>query len=119
MAAVDGLTRLRDRSTTLRCDSAARRSALATAASTALPDAGRPRSIGPRSRASSYGERTVACPTAHVPPPVSGEDGFPSILIGRPSRVFTSRPHEAEQPPQVVAYQLATPGVMSSDPTSS
>jgi hypothetical protein len=35
-------------------------------------------------------------------------------LIGRPSRVFTSTLQDAEQPPQVVAYQLGTPGVSSS-----
>src|SRR3954467_10712379 len=79
-------------------------------ASTSAHDAGRPWRSGPLSRPSSYSESTEACPTAQVAPPETGEDGFPSILIGRPSRVLASRPHPAPQPPQVVAYQVSTPG---------
>src|SRR4051812_39240423 len=82
----------------------------ATHASTSAHDAGRPWRSGPLSRRSSYSESTEACPTAQVAPPETGEDGFPSILIGRPSRVLASRPHPAPQPPQVVAYQVSTPG---------
>src|SRR4051794_1445509 len=79
-------------------------------ASPSAHDAGRPWRSGPLSRPSSYSESTEACPTAQVAPPETGEDGFPSILIGRPSRVLASRPHPAPQPPQVVAYQVSTPG---------
>src|SRR5262245_310714 len=78
-----------------KCDS--------TRSSIASHLAGLPCHSGLRRRAPSYNDRTVACPTAHVPPPNSGASGLPSILIGRPSRVFTIRLQDAEQPPHVDA----------------
>jgi hypothetical protein len=38
-----------------------------------------------------------------VPPPKSGELVFPSILIGRPSRVVTTSAQALDQPAHVVA----------------
>ena len=60
----------------------------------------------------------MAWPVAHVPPPKICDSALPSILIGRPSRCFTSKLHEEAQPRHVVAYQLETPGTIWSDPTS-
>src|SRR5215510_12181821 len=76
-----------------RCDS--------TRSSIASHSVGEPCHNGFCRRAPSYNDKTVACPTAHVPPPNSGASRLPSILIGRPSRVFTSRLQDAEQPAQV------------------
>ena len=39
---------------------------------------------------------------------------MPSIFIGRPSRFFAKTPHPAPQPPHVVEYHDANPGVISS-----
>src|SRR5690242_17893938 len=41
-------------------------------------------------RASSYKESTDACVRALVPPLVTADNSFPSILMGRPSRVLTT-----------------------------
>ncbi len=60
----------------------------------------------------------MACPVAQVPPPNRADSELPSILIGRPSRCFTSKLQDEAHPRHVVAYQLATPGIISSDPTS-
>src|SRR5262245_33596395 len=100
---VAGPSIVRDSSTIRRppADAWVRRSA--TLASMSSHDAGFPFHSGPLSRSSSYIDRTVAWPTAHVPPPKSADSLLPSILIGRPSRVLTSRLHPAEQPPHVVA----------------
>src|SRR5690606_32277320 len=57
--------------------------------------------------------RTVAWPTGQTPPRERGWSGFPSILIGRPSRFFTRIPQPALHPEQVDAYQVALPGVTS------
>src|SRR5687768_9922845 len=43
-----------------------------------------------------------------------GESGLPSTLTARPSRVRTLMPHPAGHSRQVVRYQVATPGTMSS-----
>ena len=59
----------------------------------------------------------MAWPVAQVPPPKICDSALPSILIGRPSRCFTSKLHEEAQPRHVVAYQLETPGTIWSDPT--
>src|SRR5262245_51614829 len=79
-----------------------------------VQDVARPIHSGPRSRSRSYSDSTLACPMAQVPDPNSGDPGLPSILIGRPSRVLTRRLQAAGHAPQVVAYQLGTPGVSSS-----
>src|SRR5204863_3536890 len=73
----------------------------------------------PRRRPSAYSDSTLAWPVAQVPPPVNGGASLPSILIGRPSRCFTTRLHPALQPPQVVAYRFGTPGTISVDAVGS
>ena len=44
---------------------------------------------GPLKRDESYSERIEDWVRAFVPPKVTLDNSFPSILIGRPSRVFT------------------------------
>src|SRR5258705_12337150 len=46
--------------------------------------------VGFFKRAPSYNESTDACVRALVPPRVTADNSLPSILIGRPSRVFTT-----------------------------
>lgn len=59
--------------------------------------------IGDLMRSGSYKLKTHACPRAQRPPLFEGCKSLPSILIGRPSRVFTSVPQAFEQSLQVDA----------------
>src|SRR5262249_10768602 len=113
-ARVDGLSSVPESSTIRWPAATVARSRGSICASTSGQVTVSPCHSGPLRRSASYSDRTVAWPDAQVPPLVSGEDSLPSILIGRPSRVFTSSPQPEEQPPQVVAYHDATPGVISS-----
>ncbi len=78
-------------------------SAAAMAPSTCGQVAACPCCRGPVRRWLSYRGRMDAWPTAHSPPRDSGWSALPSSLIGRPSRVLTSRPQPAVQAPQVEA----------------
>ena len=73
-----------------------------------------PLAVGPVKRAESYKDKTDACTRALVPPFVILEYLFPSILIGRPSRVFTNTEQKSLPSEYVEAYQLAIPGLISS-----
>ena len=61
-----------------------------TCASTFAQSDAAPASIGPATRCLSYKESTEASTMALTLPLVIGESSFPSILIGRPSLVFTT-----------------------------
>src|SRR5215471_259160 len=103
MASVEGLVMVGERRTTLRFSWRAVFSEAVMYRSISSQVAGWPCQTGPRRRASSYRESTVAWPVAQVPPPNSLDSALPSILIGRPSRCLTSRLHDEAQPLQVVA----------------
>ena len=63
------------------------------------PDA----TLGPFKRATSYNPNTLACALALVPPPEILDKEFPSILIGRPSLVFTKTGQESPPSTKVEA----------------
>ena len=64
--------------------------ASATALSMASKVASFPSIVGKRNLAPSYKSKTEACTLALVPPLVTGDNSFPSILIGLPSRTFAT-----------------------------
>ena len=69
--------------------------------------------LGPFNFSMSYNPNNEAWTRALTPPPLTLEDLFPSILTGRPSRVFTTILAYSPPSEYVEAYQSAIVGKVS------